>query len=332
MKRVIFPGFIIPLVTILTFFTAAAQQIQVPEPDRAYLIGPGDEVVVKVLGEPQFDFTATIDDEGMIQVPFFDDRINAKCRTEQDLRVDVAKMMSKYLRNPMVSLRVTERKSRPPTSVIGEVRQPQGVILIRQTRLRELLAFVGGQTEDAGGMVQVFRTRSPLCSGGGDTTTALRPSDDDAPYRLYSLNAMNTGKDNDTNPLVYPGDVVLVQKAAPVYVTGEVRAPQGIRLAESGTSLTQAIAMVGGMSREAKTSSIKIYRVKEGKKDREVLTADLKLIKAQKQNDIMLEPYDIVEVDKAKESIGMAILRIAIGAGKSSITSLTGGVGYRVMY
>src|ERR1044072_2703477 len=134
MKRVIFLSFIIPLITILTFFAAAAQEIPLPGQQQAYLIGPGDEIAVKVLGEPQFDFNATIDDEGMVQVPFFDNRLNAKCLTEKDLRVDVAKMMSKHLRNPMVSLRVTERKSRPPASVMGEVKTAQQVIMMHQGR------------------------------------------------------------------------------------------------------------------------------------------------------------------------------------------------------
>jgi protein involved in polysaccharide export with SLBB domain len=330
MKRVIFLGFITSLVIILTFFAAAAQQIPVPDMEHAYLIGPGDEIAVKVMGEPQFDFNATIDDEGMIQVPFFENRLDAKCRTEKDLRVDVTKLMAKYLRNPLVSLRVTDRKSRPPTSVIGEVLQPQGVILVRQTRLRELLSFVGGAKEEAGGMVQVFRTKTQICPGPGDPAVS-QPNPGDAPYRLYSLEAMNNGNDT-ANPYVYPGDVIIVQKALPVYITGEVRAPQGIRLSESGTSLTQAIAMVGGMNREAKTSGVKVYRLTADKNSRDILSADIKLIKDGKQKDLMLEPYDIVEVDKAKKSIAQTILEIAVGAGKGGITSLTNGIGYRVMY
>ncbi len=328
MKRVISLGFI-AVITIL-FCVAAWAQGPVPvsaETEPGYLIGPGDEIAVKVLGETQFDFNATIDDEGMIQVPFFDNRLDAKCRTEKDLRADVTKLMSKYLRKPLVSLRVTERKSRPPTSVVGEVRQPQGVILVRQTRLRELLAFVGGQTEDAGGMVQIFRTRSPVCPGVGDETLASS----DVPYRLYSLKAMNSGRD-EGNPAIYPGDVVVVQKASPIYVTGEVRQPQGIRLSETGTSLTQAIAMVGGVNREAKSSSVKVYRLKPDKNEREVLAADLKLIKAGKEKDIMLEPYDIIEVDKAKKSIAQIVLDIAIGAGKSGISTFGSGGVSRILY
>ncbi len=329
MKRFIFLSFIIPLITILTFFAAAAQEIPLSEQQRAYLIGPGDEIAVKVLGEPQFDFNATIDDEGMVQVPFFENRLNAKCLSEKDLRVDVAKMMSKYLRNPMVSLRVTERKSRPPASVMGEVKTAQQVVMMRQVRLLELLSFTGGLTEDAGGMVQVFHGTTPICSAPGEIAAAK--DEGSMPYRFYSISAVKMGKE-EANPVIYPGDIVVVQKALPVYVTGEVRAPQGIRLTENGISLTQAIAMVSGITREAKSKDVKIYRLRTDKTDRDILTANLDLIKAGKQKDIMLEAYDIIEVDKAKKSIAQTILEIAIGAGKGGITSMTNGLGYRVMY
>ena len=46
----------------------------------------------------------------------------------------------------------------------------------------------------------------------------------------------------------------------------------------------------------------------------------------------MLEPYDIVEVDKAKDNIGMAILKIAIGAGKTAIGGLGNAIPSRVLY
>ena len=39
---------------------------------KGYLIGPGDEITGKVLGEKEFDFVATVDEDGKIEVPFFD--------------------------------------------------------------------------------------------------------------------------------------------------------------------------------------------------------------------------------------------------------------------
>jgi len=313
---------------------AAAQTPAVdPQNQRGYLVGPGDEITGKVLGEPQYDFVATVDEDGKIEVPFFDKPVMAKCRSERELRVDVSALLAKYLRNPQISIRVTERKSRPPATIYGEVRTPGQVVMMRKATLVEMLAFAGGVTEDAGGMIQVFRTQPPLCTStkedsdwrsvGGDAT--------DVPSRMYSLSSVRLGKD-EANPIIYPGDVIVVQKASPVYITGEVVAPQGIYLKEGGMSLTEAIAKIGGVKREAKTKDIKIYRLKSNSKDREVISANYDLIKKGEQKDLMLEPYDIVEVDKAKKSIAQTVLELVTGAGRAALGSATGGIGTRILY
>lgn len=303
------------------------------QPAKGYLLGPGDEITGKVLGEQQFDFVATVNEDGKIEVPFFEKPIVAKCRTERQLRTDVTELLAKYLRNPQLSFQVTKRNSRPPASIYGEVRTPQQVGLMRKATLIELLAISGGVTEEAGGMIQIFRTQPPMCSEDTEDSNwkPITTDPTDVPSRMYSLASVRLGKD-EANPIIYPGDVIVVQKASPVYITGEVVAPQGIYLKEGGLSLTEAIAKIGGVRREAKTKDIKIYRLKPNSKDRDIITANYDLIKKGLQKDILLEPQDIVEVDKAKDSIAQQILKIAVGAGKTAVGSLSGGVGYRVLY
>lgn len=300
---------------------------------KGYMLGPGDEVTGKVLGEKDFDFVATVNEDGMIEVPFFDKPIVAKCRTERQLRTDVTDLLAKYLRSPQLSLRVTERKSRPPATIYGEVRNAQQVILMRKATLVELLAFAGGVTEEAGGMIQVFRTQPPICAEDVEDSNWKNTSGDptEVPSRLYSLASVKMGKE-EANPIIYPGDVIVVQRAAPVYITGEVIAPQGLYLKEGGLSLSEAIAKIGGVNREAKTKDIKIYRLKPNSKDREIIRANYDQIKKGLQKDVILEPYDIVEVDKAKESVAQMILRFAIGTAKSAVTAAANSSGYRVIY
>jgi polysaccharide export outer membrane protein len=300
---------------------------------KGYLVGPGDEITAKVLGETQFDFVATVDEDGKIEVPFFDKPIIAKCRTERELRTDISTLLARFLKSPQISVRVTDRKSRPPATIYGEVRTPQQVILMRKATLVELIAFSGGVTEEAGGMIQVFRTRPPLCSAATEDSVWKSTGTDptDVPSRMYSLGSVKLGKE-DSNPIIYPGDVIVIEKAKPVYITGEVVSPQGIYLKEGGTSLTEAIAKIGGVKREAKTRDIKIYRLKSGVKERELISANYDEIKKGTQKDIMLEPYDIVEVDHARKSIGQTILEIAAGAARTGLTSVSGGLGTRILY
>jgi polysaccharide export outer membrane protein len=291
---------------------------------RGYLIGPGDVVSIKVFGEKDFDVDeTTVGEDGKIQVPLFEEGVLAKCRTEKELGTDVRQLLTKYLRSPQVWVSVKKSNSRPPATIYGEVRQQQQVILTRETRLLELLSSSGGVTQDAGGMIQVFRTRKPMCGENNSDNDWISQSKDktEVPSRMYSLSSVQLGRE-EANPVILPGDIIVVQRAAPVYITGEVGSPMGVYLKEGGMSLTEAIAKIGGVRREAKTKDIKIYRLKANSKDREIISVNYDLIKKGEQKDVMLEPYDIVEVDKSKKTFGQIMYETITGTMKTAISVL----------
>ena len=281
---------------------------------KGYLIGPGDEITGKVLGEPQFDFVATVDEDGKIEVPFFDKPVPAKCRSERELRGEITGLLAKYLRTPQASIRVTQRNSRPPVSVYGEVRQQQQFVLTRKTFLLEVISAAGGVTDKSGGMIQVFRTRAPICGDPGQVNDWKVETADglDVPSRIYSVAMLRQGRE-ESNPEIVPGDIIVVQKAAPVYVTGEVLKPGEMSIPEGGLPLTQAVAMASGITRDAKTKNIKIYRRKMGSSEQQVIVANYDQIKKGAEKDIMLEPFDIVEVDKAAKKFTDYLLEFATG-------------------
>ncbi len=303
------------LIVVGTGLLAFSQTVPVVlETEKGYLIGPGDEITAKVLGESQFDFVATVDENGKLQVPFFDVPLVAKCLSERDLRVEVLKLLSKYLKSPQLSIRVTQRNSRPPVSVLGEIRQPQQFNLTRRAYLLELISYAGGETEKSGGIIQVFRTRPQMCGEGGeaDDWKVVGDSGIGVPSRNYSLTSLRQGT-TESNPEIFPGDIIVVAKAAPVYVVGEVNRPGEFNLPEGGLPLTQAIAMASGITREAKTKNVKIYRRKTGSSQPEVIAVNYADIKKGGEKDVILQPFDIVEVDKAKKSIGDILLETITG-------------------
>lgn len=280
-----------------------------------YLIGPGDEVTGKVLGETQWDFVSTVDEDGRIEVPFFDKPVVAKCLTERQLRAEVTKLLSKYLKNPQLSLRVTQRNSRPPVSIYGEVRRPlEKVDLTRKAYLLELISFAGGETEKSGGVVQVFRTRAPICGTASDPNnwTAAAEGTSTVPFRQFSVAELRKGV-QAANPEIIPGDVIVVQKASPVYVIGEVIKPGELTIPEGGLALTQAIAQASGTNREAKTKSVKIYRQKAGVSEAEMIAVNYDAIRKGQEKDIMLMPMDVVEVGKAPKKFLDYVIEFATG-------------------
>jgi polysaccharide export outer membrane protein len=300
---------------------------------RGYLLGPGDEIIVKVLGEKDFDFEAELDENGNIEVPFFDQPIAAMCKSERELRGDVSKLLGKYLRMPQVSLRVKERKSRPPTTVYGEVKMPQQFTLYRQARLMELLSQSGGVNDEAGGIVQVFRPQAPLCGSAEEIAEwkARVTDEQNVPSSIYTISSVLKGSD-EANPIIYPGDIVVVEKAKPVYIIGEVSSPQGVYLKEDGLTLTEAISKVGGIGRETKVKEITIRRLKPNSKERESIAINWENVKKGEEKDPILEAYDIVEVNKAKKSVAQTIMELAIGGGRTAFQTLVTGVPNKVIY
>lgn len=305
---------------------AAAQSMTgVLEPElQGYLVGPGDKLQGKVLGEPEFDFTAVIDETGKFSIPFVDDPIQAKCRTENDIREDVKKKLEKYLKDPIVSVQVTERRTPEPVTVYGEVRNASRVELRRPATLIELLAFAGGvNLETAGGSVKVFRTRSPLCAdeGAKDDWLADAAGGLDVPSRNYAIGSIQAAEP-ESNPRIYPGDLIIVEKAPPVYVIGEVGAIREIRITQNGLSLSEAIAQAGGFRERAKEKEIVIRRLKPGSRERDIITVNFREIEAGNQRDVMLAPEDIVVVDKTKKSVAETIFELVTGSARNAANIL----------
>src|SRR5438270_9580793 len=130
-----------------------------------YLVGPGDLLDVRVFGQPDLNSTIEIDDDGNISsLPFLEEPIPAMCHTEKDIQKAIAKAYSRYLKGPKVSVRVTERKSRPPAVVFGAVRAPTRIQMMRRVRLHELLVTAGGVTLNASGKIQVIHTEREMCA------------------------------------------------------------------------------------------------------------------------------------------------------------------------
>lgn len=285
---------------------AASKTDNQPSVPTGYKIVPGDELEIKVLGEPQFDGRYTVDEDGKIVLAFVNKPIQASCRTERQLKDDVSTALAKYLKNPQFNLRVIEKNSAPAV-IYGEVRLPGKVEMQRRVRLLELLSFSGGWTDKAGGTVQVFHTQPIQCAEPGEDIDPQPLTDgSNIPFKVYKLSEISSGRD-DANPIIRPGDVVDVKKAPPVFVVGEVRNPpaaDSLTIPETGMTLTDAIYRSGGLTREAKKKDVKIYRIKTGSPEREILTANLEQIKKQRQKDIALQPYDVIEVEKAPKSIG----------------------------
>jgi polysaccharide export outer membrane protein len=333
MKRHILFAF--GLLLILSCFILAQSPANSND-QQGYLLGPGDKIQVKVLGEKDFDFDTEIAPNGKFVVPFVEDEpVEAACRTETELRKEVAERYAKYLKNPMVSLTVTQRRKSAPVTIYGEVANQQQIQLTRPATLWELIAFSGGIKQDsAGGTVQVVRTKMPLCAEKDDEENWNIESNDGKihPSRMYSLSSVMTGK-KEANPQIFAGDIIFIEKAPPVYIIGEIGNATGIRIKEGGLSLSTALAMAGGTREKAKIKDIKIYRRKESDPlNPDIISVNYKEIKEGKQKDIMLQPYDVIDIAKKKKGIGEILFETITGATLRGAQTLVTGGARNVVY
>jgi polysaccharide biosynthesis/export protein len=302
---------------------------------RNYLLGPGDTLDVRVFGQNDLNAIVEIDSDGNItSLPFLETPIYAKCRTEKEVQKDIAKAYGKYLKSPQVSVRIAERKSRQPATVQGAVKQPTRVQMQRRVRLNELIVVSGGFTDRASGTIQILHTEPLMCPQPGEEALAAPIDDSKAPYEVIKIADLRAGKAL-ANPVVRPGDYVMVTEAEPVYITGSVVAPQGIFMRDQLT-LTRAIAMVGGAKKEAKLTDVRVFRQKPGQIEQELIRVDYQAIKKNQKPDFVLQAYDIIEVPEAgmfsPGRIGQTLLG-AVSGGLGSVMT-TGGTSLanRVVY
>jgi polysaccharide export outer membrane protein len=279
------PFTILGVLICVVFIVAQAQEQQ------PYVLGPGDVLEVKVFGQPDLNSTPQVDSEGNLSSLHFIDSISAKCRTEKQVQKDITLAYSRLIKDPQVSVRILERKSRQPASVSGAVRQAGKVPTERKLRLNELIASSGGITEKAAGTIQILHTEPVLCPGPGEDAESLPVAGTAIPLQIVKISDLQAGS---VNPIIRSGDLVLVTEAVPVYITGSVVSPGSVLVSDKLT-LSKALGMVGGTRKEAKLSEIRIYRQK-GTANQEILKVDFAAIKKNHEPDIFLQPYDLIEV------------------------------------
>ena len=139
-QRTVFALFALLLVPLC----AAAQTASLAKPDPAYVLGPEDQLIIRVLDIEELpDKPFRIDMRGNLNLPIAG-RVHAGGLTIEQLEAVLVDRFGKVLQHPTVTIFITEFRSQP-VSVLGSVRNP-GVHQIRGSKtLYEVLSLAGGQ-------------------------------------------------------------------------------------------------------------------------------------------------------------------------------------------
>lgn len=232
-----------------------------------YVVGIGDAVAVRVFGHDQFKGEYRVDDEGRLDLPWIG-KVQADGQTLAQLNRRITEVLAAdYLREPQVTVDVTEYRSQP-VQVLGAIKRSDTYYLQGPTRLLDLLAMAGGvETAKASSEVHVSR------KVGAEPHTLVIDLE-----RLMSA--------GESNIRLSAGDVVNVQEGRVFYVGGEVAKPGEVPW-KGGVTVTRALAMAGGSKGTANLRRATVIRA-TGEK----VLVNIRRIQKGKDADVVMQAGD----------------------------------------
>jgi polysaccharide export outer membrane protein len=217
----------------------------IPEDFSKLRIEPGFLLEVDVFDEPDMSGQFRVGPTGNVILPLVGPvHVEGDTPSEVEIKIQDALKTGGILKNPQITLNIVQYA---PTlvSVLGEVNSPGRLQMLAPHSLLDVLSFVGGETQMAGGEIEVRHEEN----GKVDTTT-------------YHYGRSSNG-DSIAGVMVHDGDTVIVPRAGIVYVLGQVTRPGGFLMQEDGKlDAAQAISMAMGTTLLASTKHILIIRRK----------------------------------------------------------------------
>jgi polysaccharide export outer membrane protein len=267
--------------------------VRLPERVANYILGPDDTIVIRAFqAEELSDKPMQIDGDGYINLALIG-RVKASGLTAGELEAEITRRLKDYVKNPQVSVLVTDYRSEP-VSVVGDVSTPGLVQLRGQKTLVEVIALAGGLKADAGNSVTITRQSS---NGRLPISGAVDSPDGSSSIARVNLHEVMDGRDTKDNVLIKANDVLMVPKARLLYVVGEVQKPGAYILSERDSlSVLQAVALAGGFTQVAAPQKAKILSEHQGQPNRTEVAANLRKIMSGKNPDVNLHAEDILFV------------------------------------
>jgi polysaccharide export outer membrane protein len=263
--------------TLTMLASAAPAQTGTPAPAPApnYRLGANDVVAVTVRQAPELNVTARVSGNGSIDLPLIGE-IAAASQTASELELAIeARLRERFIRDPDVTVTVTEVRSHGVT-VVGAVARA-GVHQIHDAAtLLEVLSMAGGVTGEAGEQVVIDRDGA------------------EAPI-VVKLSAL-LSSDRRANLRLQPGDLINVQTAGVIYVMGAVKKPGAYPVrGNAGVTVLRALAYGEGITPIAAQREAVVLRI-TGDGQRLEIAVDLEQVLKGKSPDVALESQDVLFV------------------------------------
>ena len=165
--------------------------------DYEYLIGPLDNLNIIVWRNPELSMSVPVRPDGKVTTPLVED-IQAVGKTPSQLSRDLEKALGKYIRDPVVSVVVTNfvGSSTEQVRVIGEAAKPQVIPYRKNMSVLDVMIQVGGLTDFA----------------DGNAASIYRPSEGGKSYNVRLRDLVKRG-DISANVDLRPGDILIIPQS-----------------------------------------------------------------------------------------------------------------------
>ncbi len=205
-----------------------------------YVVGTGDQLLIRVWGQVNFNVHATVDRSGDIYIPQVGN-IEVAGLHFQQLDGFLRNQLGRVFRNFDLSVNMGQLRS-IQIYVVGNARQPGSYTVSSLSTLVNALFYSGGPSE------QGSMRRIELRRNGKVVTT----------FDLYDL--LIYGDKSHDAPLL-PGDVIYIPPVGPeVAVAGSIHVPAIYELKGSET-VGQTIALAGGLATLASKQDAQLDRI-----------------------------------------------------------------------
>jgi polysaccharide export outer membrane protein len=162
-----------------------------------YLIGAGDTLNIIVWRNPELSQTISVRPDGRISTPLVED-VQAVGRNPLDLSRELEKALSKYIRDPVVTVIVSNFQG--PFSeqirIVGEAAKPQSIPYRDNMTILDVMISAGGLTDFA----------------DGNGAVLVRGAEGGKPYGVHLKDLLKRG-DISANVQVLPGDIIIIPQA-----------------------------------------------------------------------------------------------------------------------
>ena len=162
--------------------------------DYNYVVGPGDTLNIIVWRNPELSLSVPVRPDGKLSTPLVDELV-VQGKTSVEIARDVEKALSKFVRDPVVTVIVTGFVGpySEQVRVVGEAAKPQFLPYKQKMTLLDVIIAVGGLTDFA----------------DGNSAVIFRASEGDKRYTVRIKDLIKRG-DISANVEMKPGDVLII--------------------------------------------------------------------------------------------------------------------------